>query len=236
MENSKKRFQDLSWKQPEKSAYDNTVQSDKVVHRNKEAAMQAENNAHAERIGREGSDNEKIHLKSQQERDKIRLSDERLTRDNVKNQMKKMGIEGALSFKDLESVSTKNVGTAKPLDKGKTSKEVKAKVKEARDDKKVRKMSPSDRKKARLSRAKKDKTKELEKDLKKEKKREVKKEKELVIVTRDGKKIKVDHLRKLRGLKTKDESRPKTTERNAMKKDKVRDAGIRVKKREGNER
>ena len=92
-------------KRQEGGVFDNTVQNDKVLYRDAKAARRAEEQAHAEKINRDIN-------RAGEEASKKSLEQERLTverqiregldiRNNILNQEKRLGIDGALSYDEL---------------------------------------------------------------------------------------------------------------------------------------
>lgn len=182
-------------KRQEGGVFDNTVQNDKVLYRDSKAARRAEEQAHAEKINRDIN-------RAGEEASKKSLEQERLTverqiregldiRNNILNQEKRLGIDGALSYSELEraQMSRTLVGKKNPLKGKKKDLEVLGKTKRKRKTRK-----PSERKTDRLLQAKLDRIRKQGKNKVKAnlKNKEAKKD---LVITLDGKKINIDRLR-----------------------------------------
>lgn len=247
MENNQKRRirlglspNELGWKQrpnqqvqEQDGVFDNTVQSDKVLHRNKDAARQSASNAHEEKMNRGAAlnpGNKKIRLNKREQMDHNRRIREGLSvRNMLLRQERRLGIEGALSYEDLRRAerSPTLVGKTNPLKAKKTK--FKGVGKTTRKRKNREKLLPSERRR-RLSRTKIERNRKLYRDRISTK--------ELVITGPNGEKINLTHLRKLRGLedRKKTAKREEASSRRTMKAERVKNAKLQIRRRDQNTR
>lgn len=214
-------------------AFDNTVQSDKVLYRDRTAARQAEAKAHEEKMSRTeptAEEGRKIRIMRRERLDVERQIREGLdVRNNILRQEHRLGIDGALSYEELRRAerSSTLVGRRNPL-KAKKSK-FKGLGKTTRKRKNREKLLPSERRR-RLSRTKIERNRKLYRDRIASK--------DLSITGPDGKKINIERLRKLRGIS---KNKPVTqrdvnSARRTMKAERVRNAGLQIRRRDQNTR
>lgn len=225
-------------KRQEGGVFDNTARSDAVLYRDEKAARRAEERAHAEKINRDiNNKNENASKKSMEQE---RLTVERQIREgldirnNILNQERRLGIDGALSFSELERAQTSRtlVGKRNPLKGKKKDLEALGKTKRKR-----RTRRPSERKTDRLLQAKLDRLRKQgrAKVKAKLKKREAKKD---LVIMLDGKKINIDRLRGTGKYSSPAQRRENNSGRHAMKAERVKKARMQmqVRKRDENTR
>ncbi|MCQ2966347.1 MAG: hypothetical protein MJ250_06390 [Alphaproteobacteria bacterium] len=210
LENTRKRVQlaedgTFSWKQnktEEKTAYSNTVQQDNILFSLAPAARKAEKELLNENPNRPAPSNrieaaKNTVVKQQQELAAKKAREGLDIQEALLRQEKKLGMKGTLSIDELAYARNDPslIGKTKPMDINK--KDVKGlETKRTRSLHTRKSLLPSQRR-DRLNRKKLEKNRNMERNRIQEKQLG---KKELSITDKNGKKISIERLRKLRGL------------------------------------